>query len=392
MRHFDYLTEEDTASLFAVPPTPFSRASDPGLVSVGLGATLYSPGNRATLADDALRAAAIGARSQVWCLEDSIGHAEVRESQTNVVRNLKELGDDVRLPLLFVRVRSPRQIAELVEEAGESAALLTGFVLPKFAPGDEGEAYLQVLADCSAAVGQTLYALPVLEHPDLAWRESRQEHLSALRELLDRHRSQVLMLRVGGTDLCGLFGIRRDRDTTVWDVAVVRDMLGDVVNVFARRGDYVVSGPVWEHFQGPGGRLFKPQLRATPFEGRMRLRQAMLRDDADELLREVLLDRANGFHGKTVIHPTHVAIVNTLQTVSKEEHDDALTVLDVRGQGGAVRSAAFNKMNEIGPHELWAEQIVARAKAYGVVAHDNGIIELLERGRRVAEALYSSRS
>ena len=390
MRHFDFLDDLERRSLFAVAPEGFDRHGDPALLGVALGATLYSPGTRPSLSGDAVRAAALGATSQVWCLEDSVSHSDLPAAEANVVTGLGEVAEEERLPLLFVRVRSPEQLAQLVRAAGASAAALTGFVLPKIEPGEVGERWFEALAGASQALGQQVYGLPVLEHAALAWRESRVEHLSGLRSLFDRHREQVLSLRVGGTDLCGLFGLRRDRDTTIWDVAVVRDMLGDVVNVFGRRGDYTISGPVWEHFQGPD-RLFKPQLRATPFAGRMRLRQQLLHDDADELLREVLLDRANGFHGKTVIHPTHVAIVNTLQAVSEEEYDDAASVVAARGQGGALRSATRNKMNEVGPHELWADQILLRARAYGVLARPDAVVELLARGRAVADSLFSAR-
>ena len=146
-------------------------------------------------------------------------------------------------------------------------------------------------------------------------------------------------MRVGGTDLCGLFGLRRDRDTTIWDVAVVRDMLADVLNTFARRGEYVVSGPVWEHFSG-NDRLFKSQLRQTPFEntGSLRLHRQLVRDDVDELLREVTLDRANGFPGKTVIHPTHVSVVNALHASPARSTTTRSSCWPARGSGGVVRS------------------------------------------------------
>ncbi len=391
MRHFAFLTPEQSAAMFAVPPSPFDRTSPPEILSIALGATLYSPGTRLQLADDARRAAAIGATSHVWCLEDAIAHGDVPFAQANVGRQLRELQESATtpLPLLFVRVRTPEQVVEVARDAGPGIAQLTGFVLPKITPGRLGEAYLQALEAASDLAGQRLYGMPVLEHEDLAWRESRTAHLADLRELFDRYRDSILSLRVGGTDLCGLFGLRRDRDTIIWDVAVVRDALCDVLNTFARRGDYVLSGPVWEHFNGPD-RLFRSQLRSTPFQqgSRMRLRQQLLRDDADELLREVLLDRANGFQGKTVIHPTHVSMVNTLSVVSREEYDDAVTVLATRDRGGVVRSAAGNKMNELGPHGLWAEQVVARAGVYGVLAKPDSVVELLQRGRTVADALF----
>jgi citrate lyase beta subunit len=389
VQHFDFLTEEQRESLFAVPPQPVRRRGDGAQLALALGATFYSPGTRTTLADDARRAAGIGTTSQVWCLEDSIPHEAVPQAQANVVAALRSLRRRDRLPLLFVRVRTPEQVVEVTAQAGEAAAHLTGFVLPKFRPGPEGEAWLQAVEQAGALAGIRLYAMPVLEHEDLAWKESRAEHLVAVRALLDSRRRDVLAVRVGGTDLCGLFGLRRDRDTTIWDVALVRDMLADVLNIFARRGDYVVSGPVWEHFSG-NDRLFKSQLRQTPFENTrsLRLHSQLVRDDVDELLREVALDRANGFSGKTVIHPTHVSVVNALHAVTREEYDDALVVLAGRESGGVVRSPSGGKMNELGPHALWAEQVSARAAVYGVLAEPDGVVALLDHGWRAAQAAY----
>ena len=394
MRHFSFLAPHEQARLFAVPPQGFDRRSPRDVLRLALGATLYSPATRVTLADDVRRARRIGVTSQVWCLEDAIAHDEVDEAQANVVRQLQALsGSDLDgdLPLLFVRVRNPQQIIDIAEQAGPAAEALTGFVLPKIAPDATGERYLQALAEASATAGVHLYGMPVLEHEDLAWHESRRRHLVGLRGLFDDYRDQVLAVRVGGTDLCGLFGLRRDADTTIWDVAVVRDALADVINTFARRGDYAVTGAVWEHFRSPG-RFFKPQLRQTPFQqrGQEPLRQQLLHEDADELLREVRLDRANGFTGKTVIHPLHVVMVNALQAVTREEHDDALTVLASRDRGGVARSAAGNKMNEVGPHTLWAEQVVARAGVFGVLSQAGGVIDLLDLGRRAVERTYLS--
>lgn len=393
MQHFDYLSEDQREALFAVPPQPIRRDADGRQLALALGATFYSPGTRTGLADDARRATRIGATSQVWCLEDSIPHDAVAAAQANVVASLHGLSDAERLPMLFIRVRTPEQVVQVTTQAGDAAHRLTGFVLPKFRPGAEGEAWLQAVEQAAAIAGRRLYAMPVLEHEDLAWRETRAEHLNGVRALLDAHRAHVLAVRVGGTDLCGLFGLRRDRDTTIWDVAVVRDMLADVLNQFARRGDYLVSGPVWEHFAG-NDRLFKSQLRQTPFENNrnLRLHTQLVRDDVDELLREVALDRANGFSGKTVIHPTHVSVVNALHAVTREEYDDALVVLAGRGSGGVVRSPSGGKMNELGPHALWAEQVTARASVFGVLAEPDGVVALLDAGFRAAQAAYGVRT
>lgn len=396
MRHFAFLGDQERAEIFAVPPQGFDRGSPRGRLALALGATLYSPGTRRSLPEDAARAAAIGTTSMVWCLEDAIPHDAVPAAEQVVAEALRRVSGSLSaasaaVPLLFVRVRTPEQVLRVLEATGTpGAAALSGFVLPKFSL-DSGEAFLGAVEEGSRRVGRQLFAMPVLETPAVAWRESRGPTLSALRALCDAHRDTVLAVRVGATDLCGLFGLRRDRDTTIWDVAVVRDVLADVANVFGRCGDYLLTGAVWEHVGG--ARLRKPQLRSTPFEqaGSPRLRAQLVRDDVDELMREVALDGSNGFTGKTVIHPTHVSVVNAMLTVTREEYDDALTILAGRASGGVSPSAGGEAMLEFGPHARWAEQVSARAAVYGVLAERGALVELLAAGRSVAQAGYQLR-
>ena len=394
MRHFAYLTDDERERLFAVPPAEIGPSTPRAQLALALGATLYSPGTRPALDADAVRAAAVGVTSTVWCLEDAIPHAEVGEAEANVVAALRRLdrrvaeGDPAPLPLVFVRVRTPGQIRSIALAAGPALARLTGFSLPK-ATGATLGPMLEAIADVGAATGLPLYGMPILETPDLAWRETRAEALAALAAVVEAHREIVLCLRVGGTDLSGLFGLRRDRDTTIWDVAVVRDCLADVVNRFTRGGEHVVTGAVWEHI--PGQRLFKPQLRQSPFteQDEGRLRQQMIAGDLDGLVREVALDKANGVLGKTVIHPAHVSVVNALLTVSRTEYDDALEILTARGRGG-IAVSEHGRMNEIGPHALWAELISRRAAVYGVVADEAALVELLSAGRRRLAEVFAA--
>jgi len=392
LRHFDFLDAPTRARLFAVPPCDLSHSDAPARLALALGATLYSPGTRRGLADDAARAASIGTTSVVWCLEDAIPHDAVAEAERRVAAALRGVAAaaearGVDAPLIFVRVRTPEQVLRIVARAGAGLSALTGFVLPKFDPGS-GPGFLTAVAAAGAMADRRLYAMPVLETPAIAWRETRAEALHDLRALCDQHRETVLAVRVGATDLSGLFGLRRDPDTTIWDVAVVRDVLVDIVNVFGRRGDYLVTGPVWEHVGG--ARLRKPQLRATPFEqvSAQRLRSQLVRDDVDELMREVALDGANGLTGKTVIHPTHVSVVHALLAVTREEYDDALTILAGQHAGGVARSSTGAAMLEFGPHALWAERVSQRAAVYGVLADDRALVELLVAGREAALRRY----
>ena len=45
-------------------------------------------------------------------------------------------------------------------------------------------------------------------------------------------------------------------------------------------------------------------------------------------------------------------------------------------EGETLNNSTANKMNEIGPHRLWAERLVARAAAYGVIENKQEYIKL----------------
>ncbi|MDG9725693.1 MULTISPECIES: HpcH/HpaI aldolase/citrate lyase family protein [unclassified Streptomyces] len=385
MRHFGQIAPDVRKRLFHQEPCTFTADSPARLLSAALGATLYSPATRPRLADDILKQGAIGVVSMVLCLEDSIDDADVPVGEENLVRQLTDLtersGADV--PLLFVRVRTPEQIPDLVRRLGPAVRLLSGFVLPKFTE-ERGVPFLEALAAAEAASGRRLFAMPVLESPDLLYRESRVQTLEGIFRAVDKYRDRVLALRLGVTDFCSSYGLRRGPDMTAYDVQIVASVIADVVNMLARADGtgFTVTGPVWEYFRVQE-RMFKPQLRQSPFleVQAVELRQKLIAHAMDGLLREISLDRANGLLGKTCIHPSHVLPVHALSVVSHEEFSDAQDILrPERGGGGVLRSAYTNKMNEVKPHRAWAERTLLRAEVFGVANEDIGFVELLAAG------------
>ncbi|MFF2994585.1 HpcH/HpaI aldolase/citrate lyase family protein [Streptomyces sp. NPDC057950] len=385
MRHFGHIAPEERQRLFYREPCVFTADSPPRLLAAALGATLYSPATRPHLADDVLKQAARGVVSMVLCLEDSIDDSEVVGAERNLVRQFADLAarPAAELPLLFVRVREPEQIPDLVQRLGASVRLLSGFVLPKFTE-ERGVPFLEALTAAEAASGRRLFAMPVLESPCLLYLESRRETLAGISRVVDKYRERVLALRLGVTDFCSAYGLRRAPDMTAYDVQIVASVIADVVNTLGRADGtgFTVTGPVWEYFRVQE-RMFKPQLRRSPFlEGEVEeLREALIEHDMDGLLREIALDRANGLLGKTCIHPSHVPAVHALSVVSHEEWSDAQDILrPERGGGGVLRSAYTNKMNEVKPHRAWAERTLERAEVFGVANEDIGFVELLAAG------------
>jgi len=388
MRHFLHLDDDAVKRLFEHPPTSFDRSAPAQVLAMALGATLYMPGTRPMLARDLRRQGTAGVMSSVVCLEDAIADRDLAAAQVNVVEQLREVSRDggvadARIPLTFVRVRHPDQIASVADGLGEHAALLSGFVLPKFTDRT-GPAFLQAIRDARARTGVRFWGMPVLESPEVIYAEMRMKTLLGVRGLLDENRDLVLAVRIGATDLSAAYGIRRGRDLTVYDVRLVADAIADTVNLLGRADEtgFVITGPVWEYFANHD-RIFKPQLRQTPFDDHAarRLREQLITRDLDGLIREVVLDKANGLIGKTVIHPTHAAAVNALSVVTHEEYSDAREILGPEMADGGVRASLYrNKMNEGKPHRAWATRVLQRAEVFGVAAEDATFVDLLAAG------------
>lgn len=378
MRHFHFLDRADRAQLFHIEPADLGRDDPLELLAHGLGATLYIPATRDDLVGDVLRIAGRGVASCVICLEDAIPDGAVEYAVQHVAEELAQLRGRDDLPLIFVRVRTPDQPGRLAGLMGEAADVIDGFVLPKFSTV-HGPEFLDAVGDAEATIGRRLMVMPVIETPEIMYRETRVEELLGQRALLAKYSERVLAVRIGATDMASVFALRRPRDLTIYDVRIIAGAVADVVNVLGRPGGHAVTGPVWEYFTAPD-RLFKPQLRETPFARTddRELRARLLARDLDGLIREVLLDRANGLVGKTVIHPSHVPVVHALSVVSHEEYDDALGVLSAKEDGGGVaRSSYRNKMNEANPHQAWAQQLLLRAQVFGVAAPDVTFVDLL---------------
>ena len=391
MRYFNYLTKEDREATFFKAPEAFDKETPRAILAYALGATLYMPGTRKSIAQDIISRKNTGLASTVLCLEDSIGDSEVPFAEKNLTTQVKRIYkassnqeiESVDLPLIFIRVRTSEQILRLMERMGDSAKIITGFVFPKFT--STSYKYFEVLKSLNNQSAGPLYGMPIIESPEVIYRESRMHELLETKQLLDSYQDLVLNVRIGATDFSGLYGIRRGPDVTIYDITVVRDCIAAIINIFGRvESDYIVSGPVWEYFAN-GGRVLKPQLRKSPFEefhtitgsNGTKIRSQLLNKYVDGLIREVILDKENGMIGKTIIHPSHIIPVQSLYIVGHEEYLDALSILEnSNGLQGVLKSHYTNKMNEVKPHYNWARKILLRAKNYGVFHEQHNFISL----------------
>ena len=377
MRHHRQLADDK----FIIKPVDFNKYTEKDLLRYCLGATMYMPGTKDFL-EPILTKKYPGLTSMVMCFEDACKEELVPEAEQNVIRLLTALNRELEaghiayedIPLIIFRVRNQEQFEHFTSLLKpEHIHLVTAFNFPKFNM-ENGGAYFRHLKKLNDQFGEIIYGMPILESREMAYLETRIPELMGVKKILDGYRDLVLNIRVGGTDWSSVFGVRRGINYTIYDILTVSDCLKDVLNVFSRHNDYCVSGPVWEYFRARKDMKFEEapeSINRSLFK-----QQTMINDAVDGLLRELLLDRANGFIGKTIIHPTHIPYVNGMLAVTREVYEDALQVLDT--SGGVIKSASGNKMNEIGPHRSWAEKIVMRAKAYGVIEDESRYTDLFE--------------
>ncbi len=376
MRHHLYNPEFK----FVINPENFNKYTERELLQYCLGAAMYMPGFK-DFTPKILNNAMPGLTTIVLCFEDACPEEKVSVAMENVHRLLETVTDSVengtldagKVPLIFVRIRNLAQFKVFGEQlTKKQVRSLCGINFPKF-NAENGYEYYAYLQDLNNRFDEILYGMPIIEDPEVAYKETRMSELIGIKKILDKYHDLVLQVRVGGTDFSSVFGVRRGVDYSIYDIMTVRECLSDIINVCGRNNDYVISGPVWEYFRAPKEMMFK-ELPKHGLEDYLMKRLPIVNNEIDGLLREVVLDKANGFVGRTVIHPTHVKFVNALMAVTKEEYDDASQILGTGG--GVVKSSGGNKMNEIKPHTNWAKKVMGRARAFGVIENEGAYVKL----------------
>lgn len=323
------------------PSFPFPFADEKEYLSYKVGALLYTPAINSTIAPKIKNQSIPYLTSLSICLEDSIQDQSVPQAEKTLLETLHEIAqiaNDQR-PLIFIRIRSVKHLLHLHTLLGENETAVTGFILPKFDLTNADD-YKKVILNINQNREKPLYFMPILESNTIANAHCRISNLTLIKEILDSIKPYILNIRVGGNDLCNLYGLRRSPGQTIYDIGVVRDILVDIINIFAI--DYVVSGPVWEYFGDESG------------------------DWERGLRRELNMDKINGFIGKTAIHPSQLPIIYNGMAVTEADYNDALKILNWDNQLLGVQSSTNkSRMNEVKCHRNWAKKTVFLAKIYG---------------------------
>jgi citrate lyase beta subunit len=267
-------------------------------------------------------------RSVIFDTEDS-----VRDDQVNLaLRNLREALPHFRAnPNLkrFVRVRTQHILGNIT--AMDGVVSLNGFVLPKITASNI-QMYL-------SNIGQRD---PFMLMPTLETQETfDKDEMIALRNLLlDDHRSldRIICLRIGGNDLLNCLRIRRNPRTTIYDTAI-GNVIAMLSGVFIPHG-IGLSAPVCEVMNRP-----------------------------DVLQLELQKDLDHGLFGKTAIHPDQIPLIEAAFAVYEYDYTEALQILDENAPAvfrATSSSGKGQRMCEPTTHRQWAQDILARAKVYGV--------------------------
>ena len=312
------------------------------LTGYDVGALLYCPANaHASIVDALVEQRFPTPFSLAFCLEDTVREEAVADAERMLWTTLERIAAAAEdhtffLPPVFVRVRSPEHLLRLAERYAPFSGILAGFILPKLFTENCAQ-YVAAIRSISRTA--SYFYMPVLESASMIALDTRHAALTEVRDQLAEVSDRILNIRVGGNDLSHAFGLRRPVNRTIYDLGPVAAILLDIVTAFGTQ--YVVSGPVWEYYAGPGWE-----------EG---------------LRREMELDLLNGFTGKTVIHPSQIPVVNEMLRVSSRDYADARSILNWDRASGSLVSASegADRMNEYNTHYNWARRIVLRAERYG---------------------------
>lgn len=309
-----------------------------------VGALLYCPANNESIVNSLVQEKFGRQFSLALCLEDTIQDNCVAEAEETLIASIRSLNDyqadrPFFLPNIFIRVRGPQQIHSLLDRLGDSAKIISGFNIPKFSL-ENADSYIQIIQDLNKNSDRPIYMMPIFESPSLISLLDRASILYELKSRLDEISQYVLNIRVGGNDLCHMFGFRRHSNESIHKITPVANIFSDIITVFGM--DYVVSGPVWEYYSGKNW-------------------DAGLRKELND-------DRLCGFIGKTVIHPNQIPLVNEAYKVPLKDYNDAKAILDWDLSSPSLVSGSIVKerMNEYKTHANWAVRTLLLANAYGL--------------------------
>ncbi len=300
------------------------------IMQLALGASLYVP---LTQSMQTIVAIANGIkiphlRSVIFDSEDSVREDQLAQALRNLQEALPLFQQNVGIKR-FVRVRTPHVLGQIT--AFDGVEHLVGFVLPKITNANLSY-YLSNLSQ-----RDHFMLMPTLETAEAF---DKNEMIKLRQSLLDDQRTaeRIVCLRIGGNDLLSCLRIRRNPSCTIYETAV-GSTIAMLAGVFIPHG-IGLSAPVCE-----------------------------VMNNQDVLKRELEKDLDHGLFGKTAIHPSQIALIEAAYQVDEHDYAEALQILDVNAPAvfrATTGDGRGERMCEPTTHRHWAEDIVARARVYGI--------------------------
>ena len=221
---------------------------------------------------------------------------------------------------IFIRVRNPKQFQRIAPQI--NLEQITGFVFPKITT----ENFSQYIDTYLKYKQPHISFIPILESAKIAEIKTRQSELINLHEQFKELKNNIVCVQIGAVDLCGIYGLRRSLNHTIYDIKILNSIISDILSIYLQ--DFILLGSVFEYFSG---------------------------DFEKTLYKETELDRLNGFSGKLAIHPNQLSIINKAFTITKDEIEEANQLLNTNL---SVVKSISGRMNEKSTHMNWAKRIL----------------------------------
>lgn len=168
--------------LFYKSPVVFNKKTPKDTLKYAIGANMYMPGTQTNLFEKLVGNKFRELGAITLCLEDAIPESDLEKAEDNILQLLENIhkkceekdGDfEDLLPLLFIRVRNPKQFKQFAAKLKKvHLSLLCGFNFPKF-NSVNGDSYFEILENLATSHNEILYGMPILEDERIIYKETR---------------------------------------------------------------------------------------------------------------------------------------------------------------------------------------------------------------------------
>lgn len=359
MRYFSYIEDKKLDKIFYKRPHDFFKETEKEILKYALGAFLYIPADRYDTIYKSVLKQYEKPKPLALCLEDAVGELGEKDAIKSLELVLNDLSNNVfnkrdTLPFIFIRAKNEMQLIKIKDILVKNKDYISGIIIPK-ATGEMIDIYAEILDDFGL---KDMYIMPIIESKEFIYKEMKHAYFTNIYRSILNNKEKILGIRIGLTDVLGLYGIRRSKRFSIYQNTIATTFIEDVINYLNRDEiDIPISAGVSE--------LFNMDDKEIKYK----------------YMEEIMIDKYHGFVGKTVIHPKQISIVQALYSVTYEDYMDAKEILEnYNSKIGVKKSIKGDKMNEFKPHYKWANKIMKLAHIYGVLNEGvdyNGFVESL---------------